>query len=52
VPGGLLFISEPPVIVSGKEFRDTLSLAHEAGLQLVERRLFFVNRAAVLRKEG
>jgi SAM-dependent methyltransferase len=52
VPGGLLFISEPPVIVSGKEFQDTLSLAQEAGLQLVERRLFFVNRAAVLRKEG
>jgi ubiquinone/menaquinone biosynthesis C-methylase UbiE len=52
VPGGQLFISEPPVIVSGKEFRDTLSLAQEAGLQLVERRLFFVNRAAVLRKEG
>ncbi len=52
VPGGLLFISEPPIIVSGKEFRDTLSLAQEAGLQLVEKRLFFVNRAAVLRKEG
>ena len=51
VPGGLLFISEPPIIVSGKEFRYTLSLAQEAGLQLVERRLFFVNRAAVLRKE-
>ena len=26
VPGGLLFISEPPIIVSGKEFRYTLSL--------------------------
>jgi ubiquinone/menaquinone biosynthesis C-methylase UbiE len=52
VPGGLLFISEPPIIVTGKEFRDTLSLAQEAGLQLVKRRLFFVNRAAVLRKGG
>jgi ubiquinone/menaquinone biosynthesis C-methylase UbiE len=52
VPGGLLFISEPQIIVTGKEFRDTLSLAQEAGLQLVERRLFFVNRAAVLRKGG
>jgi SAM-dependent methyltransferase len=51
-PGGLLFISEPPIIVSGKEFRDTLLLAQEAGLRLVERRSFFVNRAAVLRKEG
>lgn len=52
VPGGLLFISEPPIIVSGKEFRHTLLLAQKSGLQLVERRLFFVNRAAVLRKEG
>jgi ubiquinone/menaquinone biosynthesis C-methylase UbiE len=52
VPGGLLFISEPPIIVTGKEFRDTLSLAQEAGLQFVKRRLFFVNRAAVLRKGG
>jgi ubiquinone/menaquinone biosynthesis C-methylase UbiE len=50
VPGGLLFISEPPIIVSGREFRDSLSLAGKAGLMLVERRLFFVNRAAVLSK--
>ena len=52
VPGGLLFISEPPIIVSGKEFWDTLSLAQEAGLQLVERRLFFVNRADCAEKKG
>jgi ubiquinone/menaquinone biosynthesis C-methylase UbiE len=52
VPGGLLFISEPPIIVSGKEFLYTLTQAQEAGLRLVETRLFFVNRAAVLRKEG
>ena len=52
VPRGLLFISEPPVIVSGKEFRETLSLAQEAGLRLLETRFFFVNRAAVLKKEG
>ena len=51
VPGGLLFYSEPPFIVSGTEFRDNLALAQEAGLRLVESRLFFVNRAAVLRKE-
>jgi SAM-dependent methyltransferase len=51
-PGGLLFISEPPVIVSGKEFRNSVTLAQEAGLRLIEKRLFFVNRAAVLRKEG
>jgi ubiquinone/menaquinone biosynthesis C-methylase UbiE len=51
VPGGLLFYSEPPFIVPGREFRDNLALAQEAGLRLIETRLFFVNRAAVLRKE-
>ncbi len=50
VPGGLLFYSEPPFIVPGKEFRDSLAEAEKAGLTLVERRCFFVNRAAVLRK--
>jgi len=52
VPGGLLFISEPLFVVSGKEFRNTLALADEAGLRLAETRLFFMNRAAVLKKEG
>ena len=51
VPGGLLFYSEPPFIVSGGEFRENLARAEEAGLRLVETRFFFVNRAAVLRKE-
>ena len=51
VPGGLLFYSEPPFIVSGAEFRDNLARAEEAGLRLVERSFFFVNRAALLRKE-
>ncbi|MFA5221217.1 MAG: class I SAM-dependent methyltransferase [Methanoregula sp.] len=50
VPGGLFFYSEPPVLVSGGEFRDKIALAEKAGLRLVERRLFFVNRAAVLKK--
>ena len=48
VPGGLFFYSEPPIIVSGSEFRESLVLAEKAGLRLVETRLFFVNRAAVL----
>ena len=51
VPGGLLFYAEPLFIVSGREFRDSLALAQEAGLRVIETRLFFVNRAAVLRKE-
>jgi ubiquinone/menaquinone biosynthesis C-methylase UbiE len=49
-PGGTLFYTEPPFIVSGKEFRDNLALAEEAGFRQVDRSLFFVNRAAVLRK--
>ncbi len=50
VPGGLLFYSEPPVIVPGKEFRAHLAEAEEAGFTVVERRFYFVNRAAVLQK--
>lgn len=49
--GGIFFYSEPPFIVSGNEFRDNLALAQEAGLRVIGTRLFFVNRAAVLRKE-
>ena len=51
VPGGLVFYSEPPFIVSGAEFGKKPLHAEEAGLRVVERRLFFVNRAAVLKKE-
>ena len=51
VPGGQLFYSEPPLEVSGREFRDNLALAQGAGLRVAETRLFFVNRAALLRKE-
>jgi len=49
-PGGTLFYTEPPVIVSGREFRDNLALAKEAGFMQVSRSLFFVNRAAGMRK--
>lgn len=49
-PGGILFFSEPPILVSGREFRDKIACAGEAGLHCVERSWFFVNRAAVLRK--
>jgi SAM-dependent methyltransferase len=48
--GGLLYYTEPPLIVSGREFRDNLSFAEAAGFRVVEKRLFFVNRAAVLSK--
>jgi len=49
-PGGTLFYTEPPFIVSGKEFRECLALAEEAGFLQAERSFFFVNRATVLRK--
>ena len=50
-PGGTLFYTEPPIIVSAKEFQENLALAEAAGFRQVERSLFFVNRAAGLRKE-
>lgn len=49
--GGLYFYTEPPFIVSGREFRENLALAESAGFRTVERFWYFVNRAAVLRKE-
>jgi ubiquinone/menaquinone biosynthesis C-methylase UbiE len=49
-PGGMLFYTEPPFIVSGKEFREKLALAEEAGFRQADRSLFFVNRAVGLRK--
>jgi SAM-dependent methyltransferase len=51
VPGGLLFYSEPPFIVPGREFRANLAGAEKAGLRVVEQRFYFVNRASVLREE-
>jgi len=49
-PGGTLFYTEPPFVVSGKEFRENLALAEEAGFLQFERSFFFVNRAVALRK--
>ncbi len=50
-PGGTFFYSEPPFIVSGREFKEHLAEAEKAGFRVIERSFFFVNRAAVLRKE-
>ena len=49
-PGGTLFFSEPPILVSGREFGEKIALAEGAGFRQVDQFLFFVNRAAVLRK--
>jgi SAM-dependent methyltransferase len=51
MPGGLLFYAEPPFVVPGREFREYLAYAEDAGMRVTETRLFFVNRAAVLRKD-
>jgi ubiquinone/menaquinone biosynthesis C-methylase UbiE len=48
--GGTLFFSEPPVIVSGREFADEIALAEQAGFRVAEKRFYFVNRAVVLVK--
>ncbi|MDD1691377.1 MAG: class I SAM-dependent methyltransferase [Methanoregula sp.] len=50
-PGGTYFYTEPPFIVSGREFRENLALAEEAGFRQVDRFWYFVNRAAVLKRE-
>jgi len=50
-PGGTFYYSEPPFIVSGREFRDHLAEAEKAGFRVAGRKWYFVNRAAVLMKE-
>jgi ubiquinone/menaquinone biosynthesis C-methylase UbiE len=49
-PGGTFFYTEPVFVVSGKEFRENLKLAEEAGFLPVDRSWFFMNRAVVFRK--
>jgi SAM-dependent methyltransferase len=49
-PGGTLYYTEPPMVVSGKEFRGNLALAEMAGFRQAARFFYFVNRAAVLKK--
>jgi ubiquinone/menaquinone biosynthesis C-methylase UbiE len=51
-PGGTYFYTEPLIVVSGSEFRENLALAEAAGFRVVDRFWYFLNRAAVLRKEG
>jgi len=50
IPGGLVFLTEPPFIVPKEEFHTTLLRAQEAGFEVIETKRFFVNRAAVLKK--
>jgi ubiquinone/menaquinone biosynthesis C-methylase UbiE len=50
-PGGTLFYSEPPVLVPKKEFRENLALMETMGLAVAETRWYFLNRAALLKKQ-
>jgi ubiquinone/menaquinone biosynthesis C-methylase UbiE len=49
--GGAFFFSEPPILVSGREFSDKIALAESCGFRLVSRSWYFVNRAAVFERE-
>jgi ubiquinone/menaquinone biosynthesis C-methylase UbiE len=49
-PGGTFFYTEPPFIVSGKEFAEHIAEAEAAGFRLGGRSWYFLNRAAVFRK--
>ena len=48
--GGLFFYTEPFFVVSGREFREHLTEAENTGFEVDKRHLFFLNRAAHLRK--
>ncbi|HII98891.1 MAG TPA: class I SAM-dependent methyltransferase [Methanoregula sp.] len=48
--GGTFFFSEPPILVSGREFSDKIALAESCGFRLVSRSWYFVNRAAVFER--
>ncbi len=47
-PGGVLFIAEPPMHVTAKEFDASLDLAADLGLRLQDRPKVRMSRAAVL----
>jgi ubiquinone/menaquinone biosynthesis C-methylase UbiE len=49
-PGGKVLIVEPPVHVSKSAFEETVSIAADAGLVVVERTKVFFSRGVVLKK--
>ena len=49
-PNGQILIVEPPFYVSKKAFEDTVKIAHDAGLTVVERPKIFLNKTAILKK--
>jgi ubiquinone/menaquinone biosynthesis C-methylase UbiE len=49
--GGTFFYSEPPFLVPKKEFSGNLTIMKTLGLEVVETRWYFLNRAALLKKK-
>ena len=47
---GILFIVEPKIHVSSKDFKETLSSAQKVGLELCDTPKISLSRAAVLEK--
>lgn len=50
-PGGTFFYTEPLLIVPGPEFSENIAFLENSGFRLVDRHWYFLNRAAVFRKE-
>lgn len=48
--GGTFFYSEPPFLVGRKEFDANVASMKALGLEVIETRWFFLNRAVLLRK--
>jgi SAM-dependent methyltransferase len=49
-PGGRFFYSEPIIVVPGRQWRANLAVAESARFHVIERRWYFLNRAALLEK--
>lgn len=50
-PGGTFFYTEPLFIVPGPEFSENIAFLENSEFRLVDRHWYFLNRAAVFRKE-
>ena len=50
-PGGRLFVVEPPLHVSKREFAETIARAVDAGFSLINKPKIFLNKAALFEKE-
>jgi len=49
-PNGQVLLVEPPFHVSKQVFEDTVKIAHDAGLTIIERPKMFLNKTAIFKK--